>query len=664
MKKMHFFSPMFFLSFFIALISFGCVATPPVVKISESPPSIIREYKHLAIYGTRPGMINTGINLNEGDVYTILAEGTINLSERYSRKVGPSERLMAKIGKNSYFGAFSIGVRVGTRVSNFSGNLYLGMSESGLNKDGSARFPRRYEDNSGFFRVDVIVWSKEDYIAIADFLKEMKDADPENQTLVDAFAEVRRIRDLSVAQAKASKEIEKTKIALEKLQLASGPDKPLKSPKPQAPPEITEVKAPPKEPMTQVESKLAALANTLADLENLKKQLEDEKKKSQFLSKALEEKEKKEKDLLAKLKEESKAVPVIMIASPRDKLKVESETIRLTGVAEDQKGLAKVEIFINDRPVIKEKGRGFRIVEQEKPKRLDFNETIRLEKGLNRIKFHVLNTDGFSAEKLVTVYSVEKRSHIWAVIVGIDDYPNIRPLKYAVNDAELFHNYLTDHSNVPKENVTLLLNKHATLNRLRSALGTHLKNKAGKDDMVIIYFAGHGATERDMMSPDGDGLEKYLLPYDADSKDLYASSLPMREISHIFNRIRSERLVFIADSCYSGASGGRTIGIGGIRANISEAFMDRIAGGKGRVIISASGANEVSAENDDLKHGVFTYYLVEGLKGKADFDQDGLISVDEVYRFVSENVPKATGQEQHPIKKGTVEGRLILGVTK
>ena len=77
----------------------------------------------------------------------------------------------------------------------------------------------------------------------------------------------------------------------------------------------------------------------------------------------------------------------------------------------------------------------------------------------------------------------------------------------------------------------------ANLKVLHSTLGTRIKKKAGKDDMVIIYFAGHGATERDYMSPDGDGLEKYLLPYDADPNDLYASALPMREIAHIFYRI-------------------------------------------------------------------------------------------------------------------------------
>ena len=102
--------------------------------------------------------------------------------------------------------------------------------------------------------------------------------------------------------------------------------------------------------------------------------------------------------------------------------------------------------------------------------------------------------------------------------------------------------------------------------------------------------------------------------------------------------------------------------IDGIRANLSDAFLDRVSGGKGRVILSASGANEVSVENDELRQGVFTYYLLEALQGKADFDNDSLVTIDEAFRYVSEHVPQATGQEQHPVKKGTVEGRLVLSV--
>ena len=166
------------------------------------------------------------------------------------------------------------------------------------------------------------------------------------------------------------------------------------------------------------------------------------------------------------------------------------------------------------------------------------------------------------------------------------------------------------------------------------------------------------------MSLDGDGLEKYLLTFDTDPADLFSTALPMRDLALIFNRIRSERLIFIADACYSGASGGRTVSLRGMRANIADTFLDRIAAGRGKVIISASAANEVSVEQDELQHGVFTYYLLEGLRGPADTDGDGLVTVDEAYRYVSDRVPRATRQEQHPVKKGTVEGSLVLSITR
>jgi len=82
------------------------------------------------------------------------------------------------------------------------------------------------------------------------------------------------------------------------------------------------------------------------------------------------------------------------------------------------------------------------------------------------------------------------------------------------------------------------------------------------------------------------------------------------------------------------------------------------------VLFRSSGANEVSAENDELQHGIFTYFLIKGLQGLADTDSDGLITVDEVYTYVSKQVPQATNQEQHPVKKGIVEGPLVLSIVR
>ena len=138
-------------------------------------------------------------------------------------------------------------------------------------------------------------------------------------------------------------------------------------------------------------------------------------------------------------------------------------------------------------------------------------------------------------------------------------------------------------------------------------LGVFLKNKAGKEDTVIIYFAGHGAVESEPNIPDGDGLEKYLLPFDAEPDSLYSSALPMDEIQKLFRRIQAERVIFIIDSCYSGAGGGRSILTSNKynerRGDPSDKYLDRLTEGKGRIILTASRANELSIEKSDLEHG-------------------------------------------------------------
>jgi len=660
------------------LLITGC--SKPILKMPESLPPIVKEYKHIKLYGNRPGMVNTGLYLNEDDFFSILATGSIDVwpfgappgYKYHDVRPEHSWPFMVRIGKgvgdNTAFPTFW-GTNGTTYAAWTSGNLHLGIRDGKVDIYGEPYNPEFYRDNVGFFGVDIIVWEKEDYVQIADFFEKMEKNDPNNKAIQDALRHAEVTKKIEIASRKASKEIEETKKKIENLKaqpeqkevqaIQAGPYKGSEV-QPSPPP----VEASKEETIAQLEAKLAKLTQTLAELQEMEKELSAEREKSSLLSEELEESKKKEKDLLVKLREGSNAPPVIVIASPKDGSRVEANIIHLTGVAEDDKGLARLEMFMNNKPIIRETHRGVRITGEGNQKRINISERILLEKGENQIRIRAVDSDGLWSENRVTVHKLEIRRNIWAVVIGINAYPNVRQLKFAVDDARMFYDHLVNDNRIPSENVTLLVDREATLTKLRSALGTHLKNKGGKEDMVIIFFAGHGATEKDVMSPDGDGLEKYLLPYDADPKDLYATALPMEEISRIFKRIRSERLVFFADSCYSGASGGRTIDITGMRASISDAFLDRIATGKGRVIMTASGANEVSAENDELKHGVFTYYLVEGLKGMADADEDGLITVEEVYRYVSDKVPQATGQEQHPVKKGTVEGRLILGVTR
>jgi hypothetical protein len=618
-------------------------------------------------------MQNTGVYLQSGDMYSIFATGRIDYAPRANpgfpyHNVRPELGwpLMLRVGDNRRFSPFFDRNGMTTQSYN-SGNLYAGYKSGPADSSGKPVNPEEYVNDQGAFQIDIIVWQKPDWIQIRNFLANMKNADPTNKTIADALTDAERYAAVAVAEVKAVKEIEETRQQIADLKKETPKDqkeaeKSVPEIKPSPVPEATAEVASTNEKVAQLEARLAKLYENQAQLEEMKKELAAEKQRSSLLAEELEEKEKREQQLLTELAQGTEAAPVIVIASPKDGGTVNSKTVDVSGVVEDSQGIAQVAIFINSRPLEEKAGRGFRISEKPPARRFEFAERISLESGENIIKIRAVDTKGSISEKKIAVKYVEIQKNFWAVVIGINDYPNAPKLKWAVNDARAFYHHLIDFIKIPEDNVVLLLDRDANLTRLRSMLGTHLKQRAGREDMVIIFFAGHGATEKDMISPDGDGLEKYLLPFDADPKDLYASALPMREISHIFYRIQSERLIFIADSCYSGTAGGRTIRQGGVRANISDAFLDRISSGKGRIILSASGANEVSAEDDKLQHGIFTYYLLKGLKGPADADKDGLVSVDEAYRYVTAHVPRATGQEQHPVKKGTVEGSLILSI--
>ncbi len=582
------------------IIHFGC-STALNIKLPKELPPIVKQYKHITIRQANQGLIKSGIQLSKDDLFVILVDQFWRRNGYLSITVGNQS-----IHPDQYYSTAPV-----------SGQLLLG---SYLKPDVD-------------FGVDIIVFKENNWEHIEEFLRLINNLNPKNEEIESALSNANRLNEIenmrvetSQAITKVSEEIKKTKEKsihaddelIEKLEI--------------------------------YKDKLAQLTQQLEQLENLKKE---------FKAKDL-----REKDLLAKLETARQVPPIVFIGSPKSGFEAEYKKINLYGVIEDDKAIDTVEFFINGELNEAISKRGILISQQAKPKRIEFNEKIVLKNGKNTLLVKATDSDGFTTEKEVVVSYAESRKNVWAVVIGIDSYQNVRHLKYAAKDATAFYQYLIEKIRIPQENVSLLLNEQAHLYKIRSILGTHLKRKAGKNDMVMIFFAGHGATEKDALSPDGDGLEKYILPYDADLKDLYASALPMSEVSKIFSRIYSERLIFIADACYSGASGGRTIGVPGMRANISDAFMDRISSGKGRVIITASGANEVSTEKDDLQHGVFTYFLLEGLKGAADFDKDGIITVDEAYNYVSINVPLATGQAQHPVKKGSVEGQLIMGIVE
>lgn len=292
---------------------------------------------------------------------------------------------------------------------------------------------------------------------------------------------------------------------------------------------------------------------------------------------------------------------------------------------------------------------------------------VQLEYGRNDLEVISITSEGIRSNRSMTLHREKPRGKVWVAVVGISDYreTSIADLDFAKADAVAVRSYYTGLG-VPADQVIELIDESATLANIKRTLGTELVKVANNpDDLVLIYFAGHGEMEADRSSADSDGYSKYLLPHDADRADLFGSALSMEELSRILQRLRAERVVLIIDSCFSGAAGGRTPYEPNMasRGVITDEFLARIANlGKGRVILTASGSREVARESKEHRHGVFTHFLLEGLRGAADIDRDGHIDVDEIYKYVSQKVSAATRGRQNPMRKSpNLTGTVILG---
>ncbi len=255
----------------------------------------------------------------------------------------------------------------------------------------------------------------------------------------------------------------------------------------------------------------------------------------------------------------------------------------------------------------------------------------------------------------------------WAIVVGISKYKyDSLNLKYADRDAEELVKVLQSPSGggFEKEHIVKLVNEDATTANITRALRSFLK-KPAKDDIVLIYFACHGA-------PDIDRPHiVYLLTHDTDPRDISGTALPMREVDlSLKENLLAERVIVIADTCHSAAIGG---GIGRRSAEennlrvVNRYLQELVTSKKGLALLTSAAAEEVSLEDEKWGggHGVFTHYLLEGMRGAADYQpRNGIVTVRELFEYVRKNVQKATGNKQHPcIGTNPFDGNLPIAIT-
>lgn len=260
----------------------------------------------------------------------------------------------------------------------------------------------------------------------------------------------------------------------------------------------------------------------------------------------------------------------------------------------------------------------------------------------------------------------EQRPHAVAVIIGNRDYSRsghgVPDVDFALRDAGFIRRYVQDvlgysEANViHKENVSLadLLRIFGTRDDPKGQLHNFHQSRKGNQADIFIYYAGHGA-------PDQEGKGAYLLPVDANTDYISTNGYPLATLYDNLAGIPARRVVLVLDACFSGNSAG-----GPLLKNVSPGMLrsaDPVRKLQNGVVFTSAGKDQVSCWYPQQRHSLFTYFFMKGLKGEADANKDGRITVAEMKSYLSENVRpiamRLGNREQDPIIVGEESWEMV-----
>ena len=236
---------------------------------------------------------------------------------------------------------------------------------------------------------------------------------------------------------------------------------------------------------------------------------------------------------------------------------------------------------------------------------------------------------------------------LWVMAVGVSRYASDDlDLEFADADAEAMTEALRAAARRgPYREVRslVLTNEDATRQSIMEGLSRFL-GQAGPDDVAVLFVAGHGV--RDLESG-----SYYFLPHPATADTLLSDGLRMSDFDELLRIVRRNvrSVIVMLDTCHAGA-----LGIPTRRMVTADEMAAQVTSGEGFFLLAATRPGEESKEQTALGHGAFTFATLEGLRGSADADQDGALTVAELFAYVGRRVRALTQGRQHPYSK--IEG--------
>ncbi len=247
--------------------------------------------------------------------------------------------------------------------------------------------------------------------------------------------------------------------------------------------------------------------------------------------------------------------------------------------------------------------------------------------------------------------SAQFKGRKFALLIGVSRYKyhdnGLHDLTYPDADARAVRDFLASPQggNFAAADMVYLENEQATMDGVRAALNRFLP-RAGANDLIFIFLAGHGAP--DPYAPQN----LYFILHDTKVADMPNTALPMSELQEVLDhQVRAERVVTFVDTCHSaGLSGAQIVTRGIAENNLINLYAARLFTETGRAVLTSSDVNELSEESARWGggHGIFSWALIEGLRGEADGNSDHYVTAGELFNYVHDRVRIETSFHQNP----------------
>ena len=226
-----------------------------------------------------------------------------------------------------------------------------------------------------------------------------------------------------------------------------------------------------------------------------------------------------------------------------------------------------------------------------------------------------------------------------ALLIGVKEYQDARfnPVKYAAKDVQAVAELLQSNG---YEHVELLHSgggERPTIEIIDAALNRLLRG-VDSQTFLLLYFAGHGLTHNG---------QAYLLPENQHNNNYDRFALSVSELQDRLQHSGARAAVLVLDACHAGA-------ILGARAAPVDLVAKTIEQAQGITLLSATDQDSLAYEDDDLEHGIFTYYLLQALRGEVQQRRHpAYLTVSEAYDHVNVQLEAWSAQNPGRVQRPT-----------